>query len=226
MLTWARRIAIFLLLGAVANVAVAWACAFAQTEVVPHRGGFEHPTGDANRAISVTRRFGWQYVIDFEFTRQVRSKIVGDGPLPRYDSRMWWPDEGHQPINRRGYLGCGWPMLSLIASVAPEPTFVALQGQSGKRPVVRTGIAINPRRLGTPPSVTIPDIIPIGVLWHGFAENTLVYAGVIALLTLSAGAIRRNWCRLNNRCAACGYPRGTSPVCTECGATLPTVITK
>jgi len=63
-------------------------------------------------------------------------------------------------------------------------------------------------------------IIPFDPLWPGFAVNTLFYAGVLWVLFAGPFALRRKIRRRRGRCAACAYPIGQSPVCTECGAVL------
>lgn len=63
--------------------------------------------------------------------------------------------------------------------------------------------------------------IPLRPVWPGFA---IVVGTVAGLLYLPPRAVRlvRGWVRRRRgACAACGYPRGESAVCTECGAKLP-----
>jgi hypothetical protein len=63
---------------------------------------------------------------------------------------------------------------------------------------------------------------PFRPLWPGFAINTLFYAAILWLL-FAAPFVLRRWRRVRRGlCPACGYPVGTSPVCTECGAELKT----
>lgn len=62
--------------------------------------------------------------------------------------------------------------------------------------------------------------VPLQPLWIGFIFNTLWYAVAAGLLLVAPGVIRRWSRRRRHCCPACGYPTGTSPVCTECGAAL------
>ncbi len=56
--------------------------------------------------------------------------------------------------------------------------------------------------------------IPLRVLWPGFAINTVFYAAILWLPVAGLGVIRRI---KRGLCAACAYPVGTNPHCTECG---------
>jgi len=60
--------------------------------------------------------------------------------------------------------------------------------------------------------------LPFKPLWPGFAINTLLYSALAWLVLFAPFAFRRSVRRRRNRCECCGYPRGVSPVCSECGA--------
>ena len=63
-------------------------------------------------------------------------------------------------------------------------------------------------------------VLPLRPIAPGFAINTLFYGGILWLLFAAPFAIRR-WRRVKRGlCPACGYPVGTSDVCTECGRSL------
>jgi hypothetical protein len=66
-----------------------------------------------------------------------------------------------------------------------------------------------------------PRLLPLRPLWPGFAINTLLYAPIIWLLLFAPLALRRVIRRQRNLCERCGYPRGPSTICSECGASLP-----
>ena len=62
-----------------------------------------------------------------------------------------------------------------------------------------------------------PAFFPLLPLWGGLAVNTVFYGCLIAAIAWLAGwAVRANR-RRRGLCEACKYPRGASPVCTECG---------
>jgi hypothetical protein len=65
--------------------------------------------------------------------------------------------------------------------------------------------------------------LPLAVRWPETIVNTL--CSVLVLLTvrwlaLKLLALPRHLRKARHLCARCGYPAGTSPVCTECGRTL------
>jgi hypothetical protein len=60
--------------------------------------------------------------------------------------------------------------------------------------------------------------VPFRPLWPGFAIDVVFWA-LVAWLPIGGALQMRRWLRARRgACRACGYPLGTSPVCTECGA--------
>ena len=51
--------------------------------------------------------------------------------------------------------------------------------------------------------------------------NTFFYAVILWLLICGPFVLRRFIRMKRGRCVKCGYPLGESPVCSECGKTLP-----
>ena len=64
-------------------------------------------------------------------------------------------------------------------------------------------------------------VLPFRPLWPGFAVNSLLYAAVLWLLICGPFALRRFIRVRRGLCPACAYPHGESPVCSECGKTIP-----
>lgn len=65
---------------------------------------------------------------------------------------------------------------------------------------------------------------PPRLLWMGTLANPILL-GTAAWLILVAPLLafvlgRRAWRAHGGQCTGCGYPVGTSPVCTECGAAV------
>jgi hypothetical protein len=62
--------------------------------------------------------------------------------------------------------------------------------------------------------------VPLRPLWPGFAINTIFYAAVFWVLIAAPGAIRRRIRIKRGKCAACGYSlqERVSDKCPECGA--------
>jgi len=63
--------------------------------------------------------------------------------------------------------------------------------------------------------------LPLRPAWPGFAINTLLY-GVLLWLPIASPFAPRRLVRIGRGlCPGCAYPRGASPMCTECGKMLP-----
>ena len=68
-------------------------------------------------------------------------------------------------------------------------------------------------------------MIPLAPIWPGFAVNSAIFGaawGVVTLIVLGPGVIVRTRRNARSACFACGYPVGSSTVCTECGQVLKT----
>jgi len=79
-----------------------------------------------------------------------------------------------------------------------------------------TGIAFRSAR-----SAFENAVLPVEVLWPGFAVNTLFYAAVLWMMFLAPFALRQMIRRRRGgrgQCVMCAYPIGTNQQCTECGA--------
>ena len=71
------------------------------------------------------------------------------------------------------------------------------------------------------PSELSLRMLPLRPIWPGFAVNTIFYAAVFWLLICGPFVLRRFIRVKRGLCPACAYPRGESPVCSECGKALP-----
>ena len=93
------------------------------------------------------------------------------------------------------FLRCGWPIESMCCEDW------CITGPNG---------SVNQMRLGS-------RFFPTGILWPGFAINTIFYAAVVWLLFFAPFQFRRYRRIKRGLCPACAYPVGSSAVCTECG---------
>ena len=189
------KLGVFLLLGAIINVAVAWGFTLWRggdgtensmsqedasrvwTENVPA----DWPSGPPNPAIAYE---------SFRSRGQVLCLIGPDPSLGRSG-----PEEAWMLATFR----CGWPMQSLQSTSLghlPPPSWI--------------------HRTGWPLS---PDIhtLPLGPIWPGFGINAVFYATMFWLLFAAPAFVRRRIRARRGQCPACAYPIGTSEVCTECG---------
>jgi hypothetical protein len=62
-----------------------------------------------------------------------------------------------------------------------------------------------------------PRLLLTGLLVNPLLSGSLAFAVFVLPIALAI-LIRRAWRRHGRQCLRCGYPIGTSPVCTECGA--------
>ncbi len=233
-----RRIvltAIFLLAGAVVNVAVAWACA-----VWLDRGGPIHGSPKDGVTAADDPRW-WVWVIDARGSTLVKSWASRDPPrlgaLPsdatQEEIDAWlsgkpirvpndlvpvpaWSRASAMPTEANYGQGtaalwedaAGWPMRGL-ASLHQE-----VVGQNaGTSWGLRFGAAQG--------FLGLPRVLPLRPIPVGFAVNTIFYAAVFWLLIPGPFALRRFIRVKRGRCVKCGYPMGESAVCTECGKALP-----
>jgi hypothetical protein len=194
------KLGVFLLLGVVVNVAVAWECTtFLNPELSLLGEAVSEPEvkiccarwSPSGWEIEDVSRFGTAYR---SFGRCVIEFVVvkGSEALLIFSVSAGWPA-----------YSCGWGARARTAQVdwisCWEVKWWALPwGQ------VR---------------------LPLRPLWPGFAINTIFYAAVLWLLWFVPGKIRRFIRIRGHRCPTCGYQiapgGGIGPVCSECGAALP-----
>ncbi len=93
-----------------------------------------------------------------------------------------------------------------------------LRSMSWRPSKVPTSLTLNDLRNG---SWNKQEGMPSIPIWPGFAINTIFYAAVLWLLIAVPFALRRRLRVQRGLCEKCAYPIGSSPVCTECGGTLP-----
>lgn len=206
MLKWTRRILLFLLLGAIVNVAVAWGCVLRNSFTKRNIAAYLNPH-DSQGITTVTTRLGFQWVANGgsrEWSEQI-GNILEINP-----GRIWWPGQ-HGGQSVRTHYGAGWPLLSLTTWQTFDQTDFHAH---------HWGIPYLQESDWRPQNI-FPPALPLYPMWRGFATNSLFYAIILAL-AVRFGAMGRRWLRRRgNQCPACAYPRGTSPVCTECGEPLP-----
>ncbi len=210
-------VALFLCLGAVLNVAVAWACAIwspvCRDPLAIH---IQHPpdvlSGAEGRSAqqpsyeNTASGFGYtEYLTGISMRSTVASPAANNDPLEssgRTDPWTLW-----SPYSDPQAATAGWPLRTLDWSVPKHA--------SGRSSIYREGL----RFPGTMAWLRVaPDRrVPLRPLWLGFAVNTLFFAIVAASVWTPIVALRRYFRCRRGQCPACGYPVGVSGVCTECG---------
>jgi hypothetical protein len=225
-----RRIAklgLFLLLGAIVNVAVAWASAWRENLSWPDQvfeGWFDHPRNERLWNVRFFKQAGaaefWSdnMLPDIVQDRLRQRLTAGDqlvtGQLLTLQDVPAW-----SRFHSNGAAGnlytvwheyaYGWPSLALMRF---SDNFHQVNNKvvpTHGLPPVRTEKAF----------VLGSKALPLGVHWPGFAVNTVFYAVILWLMFAGPGRVRR-WRRVRRGlCPACGYSvgPGTSAVCSECG---------
>lgn len=231
---------IFLLIGLIANVVVAWVCA---------------AWIDPSRTISIVRGATWvgeellwyvshdaqtghaevfSHVAEMNESdklalEQFGLTIPAWGPaqpaLTRW-SQIRPPDpddpDSLQPQSANAF---GWPRLCMVYTcVWAEDDLTLRTGiRAEDKLTLKTGILLYQPRfvVGDKPF----RALPLRPIWGAFALNTLFYALALWLAwflkILRPFTLLRRIRIKRGRCPSCGYPTGTTSVCTECGALLP-----
>ena len=220
-------IVIFLLLGAVVNVAVAWGLAVSVVGRARFEEGAKVQSHDEKLFAMRLSYLGVR--VDSLFrTRSVDSPGGSDlwnEPLPTWTKALTPSAEyaaGQRSAESRWDKSYGLPMLAMRRTY-----WMYFQG-SRPHPI-RDGVVVESDSLGLPriPSRrrTSAARTPLRPIWPGFIANTIFYAAIMWLLicglpSLAVGGLARLRVR-RSLCPKCAYPIGESSVCTECGRELP-----
>ena len=207
----ARRILLFLLLGAIINVAVAWGCSIWSTLLFEES---EPSFGQQSEFQAYCRRHGLNLRASPGEWTWKHATMVG---VTWYQG--WSGAQTSDPIFYVQLQRAGWPRRS-----------VECTGATNWPPARVNGFAILDWNDGLPcpsflePSPTGADDtappLPYRPIWPGFAINTIFYAAALWLPFAAVGRLRRRRRIKRGLCPACAYPVGDSAVCTECGNQL------
>jgi hypothetical protein len=209
-----------LVLGAVVNIAVAWSCAIWSR---PNPAdAIALPVGLSADIWNRIAPEAWQQEVD-EVDQQPNFSSGGgrqesfgieidtvsyavqgrrlNGGVNDWRLRVWTVFE----------VRTGWPLRTTRA-------FGADSSDDGK---LATALAVvTPVNIDWI-SLNRGQVLPCGPLWPGLLANTIFYAAIVWLIIRGPLEIRRRWWQFRGCCQACGYPIGSSPVCTECGVPVP-----
>jgi predicted RNA-binding Zn-ribbon protein involved in translation (DUF1610 family) len=198
------KLLLFLLAGAIINIAVAWGLVW-QTPPVRQSGYYLSPHLPP-----------WWYSL---WEQRGRVFLIGSKNTHADTNHQYDPDrfphwsrwQGSFEHENRMWLeqATGWPSLSV-------ESMIGFAGSSWQ-PEIWHGFLLETHT--TPTRNRVLGYFPI---WPGFAINTIFYAGILWLLFAAPSTIRR-WHRIKRgQCASCGYSlrENVSEKCPECGATL------
>ncbi len=228
----ARWLIVYLLLGIVTTIAVAWACAawvdpYTTAQPSPRRSGGamdgrhytiwmvgEHAAIGTARTVSF-----WG---DPSYTDLFPSGPFFGPPDPLIPN--WAPflvpsaDIPAGPQHVRVADGRGWPFLAMWSGLSyDEPIQLPT-----KTPTITHGLVLNPSAMSGPSPETTVRMLPLALIWSGFLADTAIYSLVWFVLLMLIVAGRRALRSRQGCCVTCGYDlRGTPHgQCPECGTAL------
>jgi hypothetical protein len=224
---WLITIVIFLLAGAVVNVAVAWACAvwIDIVLILDQRSDTAGFTWGSHDGLDYFRWEHWAGARFFVFRGFQRasnsSEVPFDGWHPPWashflDGMTTESPEGPRAYRRRIAEARGWPHLALHGGYG-----VDLNPEGTVYPWFALMLDQPPARTPNPLSSAEARFLPLRPISPGFAVNTIFYAAILWLLILGPFVLRRFLRAKRHLCPWCAYPVGESVACTECGKPLP-----
>jgi len=184
---------IFLTLGAVLNIIVAWGCVLA---------GPQAPRTPGEIAKQRLNSFLMGYLPECSTVTELDTRGYRQVSLSTQDGGLH--EEGHWYADIA--ILAGWPLDSLCG-----------EAQGVYRSSIRSTAPHNVWIIGRPESGEDWHPLPLIPTFPGFAINTLYYAVILWLLLALAFLLRRHQRKRRNLCPHCAYPQGTSTICTECG---------
>jgi hypothetical protein len=221
--------ALFLLVGAVVNVLVAWGCAASPQRMVATRW---KPLTSAH---VVPAQWMRSERSDGEWSSKFERDLTGVGIsvaiLAMKEDGGRWPDYVSPRPSRIVFVtSAGWPLPTLTCAGRLDPEQGIIGSWVTRREQRSCAVALpGPWYEGAPQreqfSPNYVPQLPVRPLWAGFAVNTLCYVGGAWVIAVGPSAIRRMVRRRRGLCAKCGYdldglaaaPDGCT-VCPECGA--------
>jgi len=231
-------ILIFLLAGALVNVAVAWALVYYGTpkwlgvnplsEVDPPVASRAKPyMADSTAVVGRFGAFGFReydvvvyesHECDVYGRDEWCVEIVKEldflfehGESPSLSNRALMRGLGGQAVI---LVEGGLPFRTLSGVVVIQETNRTWWEQEGHQ----IGVTRLTRRFH---GIDLLRHVPHHPLWGGVMLNTIFYAVALWLLILGPFALRRLIRLRRGLCPACAYPMGQALLCTECGRELP-----
>ncbi|MEE8156294.1 MAG: hypothetical protein V3T53_15175 [Phycisphaerales bacterium] len=204
------KVVLFLFLGAIVNVAIAWL--FMKEYSSHQRGATSAALSQAEWSIldnmgyvAQKRRDGWK----FNWSDRASSARLLVCRIYLQDGRSLLAVDAYLHVE------AGWPLRSLSGErIVPFES--AQRWKSGQ---VYTREFRSAAVIPTTPLI----VRPLRPQSFGFLVNSLIYAAAVWLLVCGPREVRRWLRKRRGLCITCGYDlRGTEhAVCPECGAELP-----
>jgi hypothetical protein len=216
------QFSLLLTLAALANIAIALACA---------KWGNQWPDGagpPSHDALSIPA--GAE--IPLAPSKPLKTGVMTYTKRNRLCTRETWerwleyPDIDTLPHSRSHsfhLLEFGFPFRSLNFAVHTPPSPADPKGSSERLAGLRGGwpILTTPEPWPPIPKTTTAKpvrVLPLIPMPLGFAANTIIYAAALWPIVYLLPRTILRWSRRRRKlCPYCAYPTGPSPVCTECG---------
>ncbi len=222
----------FLLAGAVVNVAVAWGCALAPWHewadpiAIVCPGNVKWPADAPDWWPQPTRSLfrggpGWDWLT---VSHRLSNELILHSlvypfvsmDFARARAGAGWPSFVY-PFVSMDVARAGWPCRTLTAlgreSLVVDDLSSFSLSWHGRAAVRPPWLIRSFHSEGRP--------VPLLPIWPGFAVNTLFYATLLWLLIPGLFVLRRFVRVRRGLCPKCAYPMGESVVCSECGKELP-----
>ena len=198
-------VAVFLLAGAVVNVAVAWGCALGVLPFLPYSAHDDHNYVDEAHSTWWRENAPSTWEGDLASV----SRVPGFGTLHLMYAQYATEDE-------KRTLGSTTLVFRLFAGIP----FRCLEGSSWvdrTAGTVRSDSLVHVSRRWWRPAGNIP----LRFRWAETSANILFYTVVFVGIRLVYLSIRARIRLRRGLCPACAYPMGESDTCSECGKPLP-----
>src|SRR5262245_46006735 len=216
----ACRLLLFLLAGAIFNVAVAWGCAM-WSKIHANTPRWLPPP-QVGEHVAYLQSVGWR-PLPMAADKSVKLSVwygTGLGVSLRNvrEEGEWLGAPRRQPLSvfreiiSSRHVRAGWPLSALAGDLWQE-----VDDPFGP---CRTRWAIKLPEAEYSRALLVRPALPLRPIWPGFEINTILYAALLWLLVFALRRTRR-WRRIKRGlCPACAYPLGESPTCSECGGRL------
>ena len=209
------KLVVFVFLGAIVNVAVAWGFAWPASDQLGSRSisvriFLDHVATEVE--VDHLVNLGWPRRTDTAFF--IHKVIKSQETDPGFAQQYYYETSERSPRHSEGihaqiieafavHVQSGWPLLCLEGDVwLPTSSY-------------NSGWTQDPSGM-----VNIGDnhLLPTRIVQPGFFINTIFYAAILWALTFGALTARRMIRRKRGHCIKCGYDlRETSEGCPECG---------
>ena len=191
------KFVLFLLLGAIVNIAVAWGCA---TILKPRP--LTHDNSSRAECIPLIAKYFTMQPEGSHFAGHIN---LGTSYKRQFASRSARDPWDYKLVVR---IEAGWPMRSLAGAHLSDRNDQAIESWYSTA-IINPWLADNEQAF---------NFIPYRPMWLGFALNSLLYATIL-WIPFAPFALRQVLRRRRGACMQCGYDlRGAvSAGCSECG---------